>query len=277
MLSVFRILSYCTFIVTNMSLPGGSNIFREVLQEFVKPCPYEQSDDSSDDGSKSDEELFVSRKDSPRQKQKRLRVQWADESSQSPLAAEPYETHSARIFTKTVPKPILKCKSNYLIVMPQWTVCEVRRHFQTWWTISSPSLFKSRREETLRNSPSHGRKRWLRLTGKGRGARRTHSVTLSIRCKSKRNIINDCNLSLILNIFCMYIHLCLCYVQLCITMFFVFHMVLRTAIYNYRLHCGRNKNHIYKICESVFYISFLSLNYSIWKYFITIWICRSYL
>lgn len=211
MLSVFQILSYCTFIVTNMSLPGGSNIFREVLQEFVKPCPYEQSDDSSDDGSKSDEELFVSRKDSPRQKQKRLRVQWADESSQSPLAAEPYETHSARIFTKTVPKPILKCKSNYLIVMPQWTVCEVRRHFQTWWTISSPSLFKSRREETLRNSPSHGRKRWLRLTAKGRGARRTHSVTLSIRCKSKRNIINDCNLSLILNIFCMYIHLCLCY------------------------------------------------------------------
>lgn len=179
MSSVFLLLSYCTFIVTNMSLPGGSNIFREVLQEFVKPCPYEQSDDSSDDGSKSDEELFVSRKDSPRQKQKRLRVQWADESSQTPLAAEPYETHSARIFTKTVPKPILKCKPNYLIVMPQWTVCEVRRHFQTWWTISSSSLFKSRREETLRNSPSHGRKRWRRLTGKGRGARRTHSVTLS--------------------------------------------------------------------------------------------------
>lgn len=272
MSSVFRLLSYCTFIVTNMSLPGGSNIFREVLQEFVKPCPYEQSDDSSDDGSKSDEELFVSRKDSPRQKQKRLRVQWADESSQSPLAAEPYETHSARIFTKTVPKPILKCKSNYLIVMPQWTVFEVRRHFQTWWTISSSSLFKSRREETLRNSPSHGRKRWLRLTGKGRGARRAHSVV-----QEQTQYYQWLQFIVILNIFCMHIHLCLCYVQLCITMFFVFHMVLRTAIYNYRLHCGRNKNHIYKICESVFYISFLSLNYSIWKYFITIWICRSYL
>lgn len=252
MLSVFRLLSYCTFIVTNMSLPGGSNIFREVLQEFVKPCPYEQSDDSSDDGSKSDEELFVSRKDSPRQKQKRLRVQWADESSQTPLAAEPYETHSARIFTKTVPKPILKCKPNYLIVMPQWTVFEVRRHFQTWWTISSSSLFKSRREETLRNSPSHGRKRWRRLTGKGRGARRTHSVV-----QEQTQYYQWLQFIVILNIFCMHIHLCLCYVQLCITMFFVFHMVLRTAIYNYRLHCGRNKNHFYKICDSVIYISFL--------------------
>lgn len=250
--SVFRLLSYCTFIVTNMSLPGGSNIFREVLQEFVKPCPYEQSDDSSDDGSKSDEELFVSRKDSPRQKQKRLRVQWADESSQTPLAAEPYETHSARIFTKTVPKPILKCKPNYLIVMPQWTVFEVRQHFQTWWTISSSSLFKSRREETLRNSPSHGRKRWRRLTGKGRGARRTHSVV-----QEQTQYYQWLQFIVILNIFCMHIHLCLCYVQLCITMFIVFHMVLRTAIYNYRLHCGRNKNHFYKICDSVIYISFL--------------------
>ena len=105
-----------------MSLPGGSDIFREVLQEFVKTCPDEQSDDSSDDGSKSDEELFItSCKDSPRgkQKQKRLRVQWADENSQIPLAAEPDETHSARIFTKTQPKPILKVKPCYLIVLPQ--------------------------------------------------------------------------------------------------------------------------------------------------------------
>lgn len=38
---------------------------------------------------------------------------------------------------------------------------------------------------------------------------------------------------------------------------YVFHMVLRTAIYNYRLHCGRNKNHFYKMCDSVIYISFL--------------------
>lgn len=105
-----------------MSLPGGSDIFREVLQEFVKTCPDEQSDDSSDDGSKSDEELFItSCKDSPRgkQKQKRLRVQWADENSQIPLAAEPDETHSARIFTKTQPKPILKVKPCYLIMLPQ--------------------------------------------------------------------------------------------------------------------------------------------------------------
>lgn len=173
MLSVFRLLSYCTFIVTNMSLPGGSNIFREVLQEFVKPCPYEQSDDSSDDGSKSDEELFVSRKDSPRQKQKRLRVQWADESSQTPLAAEPYETHSARIFTKTVPKPILKCKPNYLIVMPQWTVFEVRRHFQTWWTISCllcSSLAVKRLSETHQVMAENDDVAWP-VKDEGRGGR----------------------------------------------------------------------------------------------------------
>lgn len=103
-----------------------------------------------------------------------------------------------------------------------------------------------------RDSPSHGRKRWRRLTGKGRGARRTHSVV-----QEQTQYYQWLQFIVILNIFCMHIHLCLCYVQLCITMFFVFHMVLRTAIYNYRLHCGRNKNHFYKICDSVIYISFL--------------------
>lgn len=200
-----------------MSLPGGSNIFREVLQEFVKPCPYEQSDDSSDDGSKSDEELFVSRKDSPRQKQKQLRVQWADESSQTPLAAEPYETHSARIFTKTVPKPILKCKPNYLIVMPQWTNCswieatfpylmdklivfcsfcpvKMRRDETLHRNISSSWPMKSRHDDTLWTSKVMAETMTsLDRNWKEWWTRRTHSVTLSIRGKSKCNIINDCN------------------------------------------------------------------------------------
>lgn len=115
----FGIFQVSQILILSMSLPGGSDIFREVLQQFVKTCSYEQSDDSSDDGSRSDEELYETCKVSPRGTQKRLRVQWADESRHAPLAAEPYETHSARIFTKTLPKPILKCKPNYLIMVPK--------------------------------------------------------------------------------------------------------------------------------------------------------------
>lgn len=263
-----------------MSLPGGSNIFREVLQEFVKPCPYEQSDDSSDDGSKSDEELFVSRKDSPRQKQKQLRVQWADESSQIPLAAEPYETHSARIFTKTVPKPILKCKPNYLIVMPQWTVRGVRRHFRIWWTNSSSSVLSVQWKcaetrlsivisvlpgrwslvmTTLSEPQKSWPKRWRRLTAIGKNDGRGGRIQWRYLSGARANAILSmtaihCNT----RYFCIYLHVCLCYVQPCIIRFFVFHMVLRTAIYIIIVYIVKeNKSFTYKICHSVFWISYL--------------------
>lgn len=142
-----------------------------------------------------------------------------------------------------------------LIVFCSFCPVKMRRDETLHRNISSSWPMKSRHDDTLwtskvmaetmtaigKNDGRGGRIQWRYLSG----ARANAILSMTaIHCNTRY--------------FCIYLHVCLCYVQPCIIRFFVFHMVLRTAIYIIIVYIVKeNKSFTYKICHSVFWISYL--------------------
>ena len=113
-------------LFANAKIPRGSDAFQSIIDDLL---PKDEESDSTDSNvsqtDKAQKLLEPSGAESKGKTRKAVRmvspkhqVHWSDERSDDKLSASPTpnKLHSARIYMKTTPKPILKHEDNAIIV-----------------------------------------------------------------------------------------------------------------------------------------------------------------